>query len=72
MLKWTVFQLYVHGARVSFAVFGSELLFQAMVGDMQGSDRAVQVFFNDIDTAAPGQKFGVAPDVIDQLEHAVG
>lgn len=64
--------MYVHGARVSFAVFGGELLFQTMVGDMQGGNRAVQVFFNDIDTAAPRQKLGVATDVIDQLEHAAG
>jgi hypothetical protein len=39
---------------------------------MQGGNRAVQVFFNDIDTAAPRQKLGVATDVIDQLEHAAG
>jgi hypothetical protein len=32
----------------------------------------VQVFFDDIDTAAPRQKFRVAADVIDQLEHATG
>ena len=43
-----------------------------MVGDMQGGDRAVQVFFYDIDTTAPRKEFGVATDVIDQLEHAAG
>lgn len=68
-LEWTIAQGDIHPAWNFLGVLGGKIRFDALEIDMYATCRQIFGSFQQFSSVAPGKKFWVILDPVDQIEH---